>query len=127
MDFAAGQRWTYRTPSGFETSRLTIGALLTFPGQPRVMCCSVSGAPRRKPDRSVDTVTIPFLPMTEQAIRDTVLAYDGEAEPAAQFMQALEAWQSDPRGLTTFTVPFEGFLDRMIALQMAAIVSRSAA
>ena len=127
MTFAAGQRWTYRAPRGFEASRFVIGAILTFPGQPRVMCCSVTGAPRRRPDHSIDTVTIPFLPMTEQAVLDTILHADGEAEPPLHFLEALEAWQGDPRGLTTFTVPFEGFLDRKIALQMAAIVGRSAA
>lgn len=127
MQFSAGQRWAYRAPAGFEASRIVIGAVAVFPGEPPVMCCSVTGAPRRRPDGSVDSVTIPFLPMTEQALMASVTTLDGSDGPAAHFLEALEAWQGDPRGLTTFTVPFEGFLDRMIALQMAEIVGRTAA
>lgn len=127
MSFAAGQCWAYRAPAGFEGSRLIIGAVAVFPDSPPVLCCSAIGAPRRLPDGSVDTCTIPFLPMTESAVAASVTALDGAAEPPAHFLEALELWQDDPRGLTTFTVPFEGFLDRMIALQMAEIVGRSAA
>lgn len=127
MQFSAGQRWTYRAPQGFSASRIVIGAIAVFPDEPPVMCCSVTGAPRRRPDGSVDTVTIPFLPMTEHALRSSVTELDGSDVPPAHFLEALESWQADPRGLSTFTVPFEGFLDRMIALQMAEIVGRSAA
>lgn len=128
MQFAAGQRWTYRAPQGYAGSRLVIGAVVVFPDEHPVLCCSVFGAPRRRPDGSVDTVTIPFLPMTEGALAATVVQLDAtDAQPAPHFLEALEAWQGDARGLTTFTVPFEGFLDRMIALQMAEIVGRTAA
>ncbi len=125
--FAAGQCWTYRAPQGYQTSRLVIGAIAVFPDEPPVLCCSVYGAPRKRPDGSIDTCTIPFLPMTESAVAASVVALAGVGEPAEHFIDALEAWQEDPRGLTTFTVPFEGFLDRMIALQMAEIVGRTLA
>ena len=122
MQLAAGQYWTYRAPEGFEASRIVIGALVSFADGQRIVCCLVTGAPRRLPDNTVDTVTIPFLPMSEQAFLDTVVSPDGEAAVDETFATAFEQWQEDGRGLSVFTVPFEGFLDRMIALQMAAIV-----
>jgi len=127
MMFAAGQRWTYRTPAGFEASRLVIGAIVEFAGHEPVLCCLIEGAPRRRPDGSVDTVTIPFLPMTERAVRDSVVTHEGTSETGAAFAASLAEWQQDPRGMSAFTVPFEGFLDRMIALQMAEIVGQPAA
>ncbi|HKZ97297.1 MAG TPA: hypothetical protein VJ045_09980 [Hyphomicrobiaceae bacterium] len=127
MTFAAGQRWIYRAPEGFEASRLVIGAILKFDGGHSIVCCSVTGAPRRQAGGAADSVTIPFLPMTEQALRASVTSLDGTEEPPDSFAEKLQQWSDDPRGLTTFTVPFEGYLDRMIALQMAEIVGQSAA
>jgi hypothetical protein len=127
MTFAAGQRWTYRTPDGFEASRIVIGAIVRFDDHAPILCCTVTAAPRRCPDGSVDAATIPFLPMSEAALRESVAALDGEGVVDDGFAAALADWQNDPRGLSAFTVPFEGFLDRMIALQMAAIVGRPAA
>ena len=127
MSFAAGQRWTYRAPQGFEASRVVIGAILKFEGSESIICCTVTGAPRRHADGSVDVVTIPFLPMSEEALTATVVAPDGAEEPAAAFAEKLQEWTNDPRGLTTFTVPFDGHLDHLIAHQMAKIVGLSAA
>lgn len=127
MSIVAGQRWTYRAPEGFETSRLVIGAIVHFDSGRTAVCCSVTEAPRRNPDGSVDRVSIPFLPLTEAAFRATVTGLDGTAEPPVLFGQKLQNWQDDPRGYSTFTVPFDGHLDRLIALQMAEIVGRSAA
>jgi hypothetical protein len=127
MGLSAGQCWTYRAPNGFETSRLIIGAIVTFEGERSIVCCSVTGAPRRHPDGSVETVVIPFLPMTEPAFRASIVALEGAAEPPQSFASKLDEWGNDARGLTTFTVPFEGYLDRMIALQMAEIAGQNAA
>ena len=104
------------------TLSLTRDLLAALADGQRIVCCLVTGAPRRLPDNTVDTVTIPFLPMSEQAFLDTVVSPDGEAAVDETFATAFEQWQEDGRGLSVFTVPFEGFLDRMIALQMAAIV-----
>ena len=122
MTLAAGQCWTYRAPAGFEASRLVIGAIVSFTDSPPIVCCAVRGAPRRMPDNSVDVVTIPFLPMSEPAFRASVVAPDGMAGVDDTFAVAFAAWRDDERGLSTFTVPYEGFLDRMIARQMAAIL-----
>lgn len=124
--FAAGQRWTYRAPAGFEASRIVIGAILAFADSPSIVCCAVTGAPRRLPDGGVDAVTIPFLPMTEAALRGTIIARDGDSGVDESFTMAFELWRDDERGLSAFSVPFEGFLDRMIALQMAAIIGAAA-
>jgi hypothetical protein len=127
MGFAAGQQWTYAAPAGFEDSRLVIGAIVEFSGAERIICCSVTRAPRRLADGTVEAIAIPFLPMTETAFAQTVLAQDGAGTPPPAFLDALVPWQHDPLGLTMFTVPFEGQLDRLIARQMAAIADRAAA
>lgn len=125
--FAAGQCWTYRAPVGCEDSRLVVGAVLTFAAGPPLVCCSVWGAPQRQPDGSVARVTIPFLPMTEAALRDSVIALDGEGEVPGEFLAQFESWHGEGRGLSYFTVAFDGHLDRMIARQMAEIAGVSAA
>ncbi|MGD9785473.1 MAG: hypothetical protein AB7E80_01155 [Hyphomicrobiaceae bacterium] len=129
MKFKAGQSWSYRSPEGFETSRIVIGAIATFGGRPAILCCSVSGAPQREPDGSIVTVDIPFLPIEEAALSATVTSCDEPptASIGEGFAEGLDQWQSDPRGLSCFTVPFDGYLDRLIAHQMAAIVGTDAA
>ncbi len=127
MKFAAGQQWTYRAPEGYETSRIVIGAVATCANNRQIICFSVTDAPRYGDDGSAQIVTIPFVPMSEDAFSETVVEQCGEADPPETFSEALANWSNDPRGLSVFTVPFEGGLDRMIALQMAAIVGDSAA
>ena len=127
MEIKAGQTWTYRAPAGFEASRLLVGAVLTFPEGASIVCCAASGAPVRHADGTVVPATIPFIPLSREAFEQSVRTAEGAAELPADFYAALEAWRADPRGLTTFTVAFEGSLDRMIALQMAAIIGPEAA
>lgn len=127
QSFELGQSWSYRAPSGFEESRIVIGAILTFHDHEPVVCCAVNAAPRRLADGRIDRVTIPFLPMSEAALRASVTACDGLCEPPEGFADGLAMWRKDPRGLSIFTVPFEGLLDQMIARQMAAIIGYSAA
>lgn len=127
MTFAVGQRWQYAAPDEIADSRLVIGALLEFEGSPPVACCTVTGALQQQPDGTRVRVTIPFLPMTVDALARTVTAHDGDGEVAPEFRRHFESWQEDPRGLSFFTVAFEGSLDRMIALQMKQIVGEEAA
>ena len=122
MTFAVGQRWTYAAPADLADSRIVIGALLEFEGSAPVACCTVTGAVQQQPDGSRVRVTVPFLPLTIDALARTVTAPDGDGEVAPEFSRHFESWQEDPRGLTFFTVPFEGSLDRMIAMQMREIV-----
>ena len=51
-----------------------------------------------------------------------MLALEGEGTVAPAFAAHFSNWHDDERGLSFFTVPFEGSLDRMIALQMAEII-----
>jgi len=125
--FAAGQSWTYRTPEGFESSRMLIGAIASFDGNRTLICAAVIHAPRRHADGHLEPTTIPFLPMTDAAFHASVVALDGTADLPESFAAKLEAWSTDPKGLTAFTVPFDGSLDRMIARQMADIAAQSAA
>ena len=123
MDFAAGQRWTYRAPAGFETSRIVIGAVVSFGQGERVVCAAVAGAPVKADDGSPQPAVIPFLPFAEQAFAATVVSRDGCDMPPPAFKAEMDAWMADPRGLTIFTVPFEGSLNRLIARQMAQIAT----
>ena len=117
----AGTSWTYRAPSGYEASRIIVGAIVRFQDEPDIACVSVLDAPQRRADGSIVPRTIPLLPMTLTAFSQTVLRQDGHIPAPPEFMPAFEAWHEDGRGLTYFTVPFDGHLDRMIARQMAAI------
>lgn len=128
MNFVAGQSWSYRAPKGFETSRLLIGAIATFDGERNIICCAVVHAPRRHADGHLDMITVPFLALTEAAFQASVVALDeGAAELPQIFVEKLNEWSNDPKGLTAFTVPFDGFLDQLIAAQLAEIAARSAA
>ena len=124
MDFEAGQQWRYRAPEEIPGSRIVIGALLDFESGPSIACCAVTAASGGQ-GASGGIVTIPFLPMTVDALKRTVTEVDGTADVPEGFVEQLEAWRGDPRGLSYFTVPFEGSLDRMIGHQMAAIVEQT--
>lgn len=129
-ELKAGQSWSYGAPAGYEGSRLVIGAIATFEHHAPVVCVSVAGAPQVQPDGSLTTVSIPFVPLSADAFAATVEtlgAADAHADLDPGFADALAAWSSDARGLTCFTVPFDGYLDRLIARQMAAIVGADAA
>lgn len=121
--YETNQQWAYAAPPGYEASRIVIGAIVSWDKNERVICASVTGAPRREPNGGIAAVTIPFLPMTEAAFSKTVTELDGRADPAAGFASAFTEWSNDQRGLSVFTVQFDGFLDRFIARQMAEIVS----
>lgn len=129
MTFAAGQVWTYGAPEGIADSRITIGALVEFESGHLLACCSVTGALQKQPDGTYERITIPFLPMTAEALQRTVVALDGEHDGAVPeaFAAHFSTWSEDPRGASYFTVPFEGTLERMIALQMAEIAGEPAA
>ncbi len=127
MTYSTGQVWTYKTPRGHETSRIIIGAIATCGDGQKVICYSITDAPPTAPTADQAAITIPFIPMSEVAFRATVRDFVGQADPPEDFVKALQDWSEDARGLSVFTVPFEGYLDRMIALQMAAIVGQPAA
>lgn len=125
MSFVAGQSWAYRAPQGFESSRIVIGAIVRFEDRESIVCVSVLDAPRNRTAGLGDTVTIPFVPLSESAFAATVtaLAADEEEVPDA-FSTQLQAWSVDDRGLAVFTVPFLGFVDQMMSMQVAAIASQ---
>lgn len=128
MGFAAGQSWTYRAPQGFESSRLLIGAIATFGGHRKVVLASAIHAPRRHADGHIEMVTIPFIPMTEDAFRASVVSLDeAAAEIPEGFAEMFEDWKNDPKGLRTFTVGFDGYADHLIADQMAELARLAAA
>ncbi len=122
MTFAAGQKWRYHAPAEIADSRLIIGALMEFPGGQQIACCAVTGALQRRDDGRIERALIPFLPMTIEALGATVSERDGVGDVPDAFADQLQAWREDARGLSYFTVPFEGSLERLIGQQMAAIV-----
>lgn len=129
MTFKAGQSWRYDAPEGFQDSRIVIGAIASFSSDTRILCCAVLAAPERQADGTTRAVTVPFLPISEAAFRQSVTTLDDGAAAALpdEFAAALETWRSDPKGLTCFTVSFDGYMDRTIARQMAQIVGTDAA
>lgn len=124
--FAAGQVWTYAAPESIADSRITIGALVEFESGHQLACCSVTGALQKRPDGIYERITIPFLPLTVEALERTVLTLDGDGAVPEAFATHFSIWSEDPRGASYFTVPFEGTLERMIALQMAEIAGEPA-
>lgn len=125
MTFEAGQRWAYVAPPEIADSRIIIGAIVAFEGGRSVACCAVTGALQRGADGAPERATIPFVPLLVEALAQSVTQPDGTGDLPDDFAAHLAAWQQDPRGATYFTVPFEGSLDRLIALQMAALVDRT--
>ena len=73
MKFAAGQQWTYDTPTGHEASRIVIGAVATCASGEHIICFSVFNAPRIGPAGEVEVVTIPFVPMSKDAFEKTIV------------------------------------------------------
>ena len=82
----------------------------------------VTEAPQRASGGETRAVAIPFIPLSRAAFEATVTALDGTQAVTEAFVASYEHWKGDARGLSYFTVPFEGSLPRMIALQMAALV-----
>ena len=121
--FAAGQSWRLRSHDLEGQPRLVIGAILAFENSERIVCVSMIAAASAAPAPDEGERTIAFLPLSEAAFRDSVTEVDGTREPAEGFAAEFEVWRADPRGLSVFTVPFDGSLDRLIARQMEAIVS----
>lgn len=102
-----------------------IGAIVRFEDRENIICFSVYNAPRRRESGLDETVTILFVPMSEDAFAATVTALDAhEAELPEAFADQLHAWANDERGLAVFTVPFLGFLNQMMSMQMAAIANQ---
>ncbi|MBS0241541.1 MAG: hypothetical protein JSS20_05140 [Proteobacteria bacterium] len=125
MQFAAGQKWACKAVHDGGDCRIHIGAIVEFGGGLRIACCAVTDAVDREPDGREREVAIPFLPMRLEALAASVVELDGAAELPEAFTAALAAWGQDPRGVSYYTVPFEGSLDRLIAHQMTAIVEQS--
>lgn len=124
MTFKAGQQWAYAAPAEIAHSRIVIGGIVTFAAGQQIACCAVTHALQRQPDGRLDEVTIPFLPLTVDALGQTVTDADGIADVPEAFAAHFAEWTDDPRGFTYFTVPFQGSLDGLIAAQMAALVER---
>jgi hypothetical protein len=125
MDFEPGQQWAYAAPPEIADSRIVIGAILEFESGAVITCCAVTNALQGGAERTSERTTIPFLPMSREALAQTVTVLDGIGTLPDGFAAELESWRNDARGASYFTVPFEGSLERMIALQMAALVEKT--
>ncbi|MEZ5818805.1 MAG: hypothetical protein R3D44_17155 [Hyphomicrobiaceae bacterium] len=125
MDFEAGQQWAYAGPEEIADSRIIIGAIVDYGGGRAIACCAVTDALQSGSDGKPSRVVIPFLPMTVEALAQSVTRCDGTGKLPDSFAAELDAWQNDPRGASYFTVPFQGSLERMVAMQMAALVEKT--
>lgn len=120
-ELAAGGTWTTRGIEGLEPPVLVIGALVRGEAG-AIACCAVWRAGVRGADGVWTTGTVPFLPLSEAALMASVLSPLAPVAVPDEFLPAFEAWRADPKGLSVYTIPFEGTLDGLIARQMAAIV-----
>jgi hypothetical protein len=121
MSFAAGQAWAYRSPEGFDHSCIVIGAIVRYEERESIICFCVYNAPRTVGSAPEDTVTVPFIPMSESAFAGTVTALVAhEADLPETFADQLHAWSNDERGLAVFTVPFLGTVNQMMTMQVRA-------
>jgi len=125
MNFEPGQQWAYAAPAEIADSRIVIGAIVEFEGGAVIMCCAVTSALESGTGGVSERVAIPFLPMSREALEQTVTTLDGVGTLPDGFAAELESWRNDARGASYFTVPFEGSLERMIALQMAALLENT--
>lgn len=117
-DIAAGQSWKYRAPAGFEESRLVVGAIVRFEKGENIVCCSVNNLPRKvNGGDALETISVPFLPLTESAFRSSISEQDGVGELPNSFAQRLLMWAEDEKGMVAFKVPFAGSLEQMVELQ----------
>jgi len=123
----AGQSWQFNTSHGFDDARAIIGAIVSPSSGPRIVCFAVTRAPTTLDDGSKSEAMISFIPMAEPAFLETVTTLDGMAAPPPEFSEELTAWQADDRGLTIFTVAFDGCLDRLLAHQAASLINQPAA
>ena len=121
------QSWQFNTSHGFDDARVVIGAIVSPSRGDRIVCFSVTRAPTTLDNGIKSEAMISFIPMAEPAFCATITNLDGEATPPPEFSDELAAWQSDERGLTVFTVAFDGCLDRLLAHQAAAMLAKPAA
>lgn len=119
----AGQRWTFDATHGFSDARIVIGAIVSTGGGERIICFGVTRAPTTLDGGIQGEAVISFIPMAESAFKRTVQVCEGMSEPLDGFQSELQAWQNDPRGLTVFSVPFDGCLDRLLANQAASLIN----
>lgn len=123
VEFTAGETWTTRGVVDGPPPHLVIGAIIRGDDVGRsVAACAVWHAHARTPAGEWRTTTVPFLPLTLAALAGTVVDRAAPLAMPDEFMAEFEAWQADPKGLSVFTIPFEGSLDGLIARQMAAII-----
>ena len=119
-DVTAGQVWSLRSAEAEEAgagiddgARIVVGAIVEFGSRGRVICCAASTAG--------EAIAVPFIPLSQDAFSQTVGRAMGRADLPDAFFDEFDAWMADETGKRVFEVPFEGSLDRMIALQMAKI------
>lgn len=127
VDLVAGQSWQFNATHGFDDARLIIGALVSLGDGKRIVCFSVTRAPTTLEGGVQSEAMISFIPMAERAFRETITELDGTNSPPPEFSKELESWRTDERGLTVFTVSFDGCLDRLLARQAATLISKPAA
>lgn len=120
--FKAGETWTTRGVAEGSLPVLVIGAIVRDDRSGRgIAACAVWNARAKSADGIWSPATIPFLPIDLEALTASVVAPAPPRPLPDEFMSHFETWRADPRGLSVFTIPFEGTLDGLIARQMAAI------
>jgi hypothetical protein len=114
--YAVGQCWTYNTLPGFEHSRIIIGAIDEIPDIGEIICITLTNAPLPKPDGSApDMADIPFVPFARDAIDQSVLQQEDDAELPMEFSDLHDNWMEETEGEEFLPIPVPLFLDMLAA------------
>ena len=92
--FRAGQRWSYHTRPQEPDSTLVVGRVENHPKLGSVVHVSVFGLHMKDPQAPNGAgEVVAHLPLSIEALRDSVIAQVGEGEPAADFERGYATWR----------------------------------
>jgi len=104
-DFKVGQQWSYHTRPQDPQSTLIIGRIEELPAFGTVVHISVINVNvHGGPDSSAVTHVVHHMPVTPEALRQSVISHLGAAPVAEHFEDGYRAWQQAKGGVFTITV-----------------------
>jgi hypothetical protein len=94
-DFRAGQVWTYETRKGEEASRVVVCRVEPDPKAGTIVHIRVEGLALKSP-KAPDGVSraIGHLPLSEQALRESVLALESTGETPSNYLEGYKIWKA---------------------------------
>ena len=112
IKFAPGQCWTYKTISGFDSSRIIVGAVEFLPDEGDIVCITVTDAPvptaRGGP---IEAHTMPFIPFSAEALAGSVVEQLEDVPIPDEFPPMYESWMEDTGGSEFLTITLRTFFE----------------